>query len=281
MKVGVSSYSFSQYIKAGKLTQLSAVAKAKELGFDNIEFTDLNPPEGVSVPEYAAQIKEEAARCGIEISAYVIGANLAKEYLADEIIRLKGCVDIAAALGAKFFRHDVYGKEGADFRSFDMALPTMSKAIREVTAYAQTLGIKTMTENHGFVAQDSDRVERLINAVNHPNYGVLIDIGNFACADEDSAIAVSRLAHLAFLVHAKDFVKKSFDEYQGEEGFFRTRGCNWIKGVAVGEGDIPVKQCLTILKREGFDGYIDLEYEGHEDCIEGLKKGLAFVRAAI
>ena len=47
MKIGVSSYSFSQYIKSGKLTQLTAVAKAKELGFDAIEFTELMPTEGV------------------------------------------------------------------------------------------------------------------------------------------------------------------------------------------------------------------------------------------
>ena len=42
MKTSVSSYSFSQYIREGKLTQLDCVAKAKEMGFDGIEFTDLN-----------------------------------------------------------------------------------------------------------------------------------------------------------------------------------------------------------------------------------------------
>ena len=41
MKTSVSSYSFRQYIRAGKLTQLECVAKAKEMGFDGIEFTDL------------------------------------------------------------------------------------------------------------------------------------------------------------------------------------------------------------------------------------------------
>ena len=41
MKISVSSYSFHQYIKAGKLTQFDCVAKAKEMGFDAIEFTDI------------------------------------------------------------------------------------------------------------------------------------------------------------------------------------------------------------------------------------------------
>ena len=34
MKYSVSSYSFSQYLKDGKLTTFSCIQKAKELGFD-------------------------------------------------------------------------------------------------------------------------------------------------------------------------------------------------------------------------------------------------------
>lgn len=56
-----------------------------------------------------------------------------------------------------------------------------------MTEYAEQKGVKTCIENHGFFAQDAERVEKLINAVGHPNFGALVDIGNFACADEDSA----------------------------------------------------------------------------------------------
>ena len=60
MRISVSSYSFNQYIQAGKLTQLSAIAAAKEIGLDAIEFTDLMPPEGVTEAEYAKEIRAEA-----------------------------------------------------------------------------------------------------------------------------------------------------------------------------------------------------------------------------
>lgn len=280
MKIGVSSYSFSQYIRNGKLTQFSAVAKAKELGFDAIEFTELNPPETESQLDYAKKIKEEAARCGIEISAYVMGANLAQENPDAEVERLKGCVDVADALGVKLFRHDVMSNYD-DFRSFDSALPTIAAAVREVTEYAQTFGIRTMVENHGYICQDSARVERLVNAVHHPNFGTLVDMGNFLCVDEAPESAVSRVANLAFLVHAKDFDKLLFSEYQNEEGYFETRGCNRLKGTVVGKGVVPVAQCLAILKRAGYDGYVDVEYEGAEDCVEALKEGLKFLRSII
>ena len=41
MKISVSSYSFQQYISLGKMTQFDTVAKAHELGFSGIEFTEL------------------------------------------------------------------------------------------------------------------------------------------------------------------------------------------------------------------------------------------------
>ncbi len=277
MKISVSSYSFSQYIKAGKLTQLSAIAAAKELGLEAIEFTNLTPPEGVSAREYAVMLKNEAERLGMTINAYTIGAQLfwaTPEEEAAEIERLKGEVEIAALLGAKVMRHDVCSKFVAtdDGRSFDRMLPTIAKNARIITEYAEARGIRTCSENHGYIAQDSDRVERLFNAVHHKNYGLLVDMGNFACADEDSAMAVSRVAPYAVHAHAKDFYKRSFSEGPAD-GYFSTRACNYLRGAAIGEGDIPVKQCMAILKRAGYDGYLSIEYEGKEDCIEGISKG--------
>lgn len=279
MKISVSSYSFSQYIQQGKLTQLSAVAAAHEMGLEAIEFTDLTPPEGVSVAEYAKQIRAEADKLGMDINAYTVGANLfqpSPEAEEAEIARLCAQVDTAAILGAKVLRHDVcYTLTGKGAgRSFDAMLPTLAKNARRITEYAATLGIRTCSENHGFIAQDSDRVERLINAVGHDNYGALVDMGNFACADEDSAMAVSRLANFAFHAHAKDFIKRSLA--QGPcDGFFQTRGCNYLKGCAIGEGAIPVKQCIAILKRAGYDGYLSIEYEGSDDCLRGIRTGFA------
>ena len=41
MKLSVSSYSFHQYTKAGKLTLQELPAKAAEMGFEGIEYIDL------------------------------------------------------------------------------------------------------------------------------------------------------------------------------------------------------------------------------------------------
>ncbi|MBE6555735.1 MAG: sugar phosphate isomerase/epimerase [Ruminococcaceae bacterium] len=278
MRISVSSYSFQQYIRAGKMTQLDTIAAAHELGLDAIEFTDIIPPEGRSAKEQAVALRKEADRLGMTVNAYTVGANLFQptpEAEAAELSRLKEQVDIAVLLGARVMRHDVCYRltgEGAG-RSFDLMLPTLAKNARIITEYAAARGVRTCSENHGYIAQDSDRVERLVNAVAHDNYGVLVDIGNFACADEDSVTAVSRLAGLAVHAHAKDFYKRPFS-MGAAEGYFSTRGCNYLKGAAIGEGDIPVEQCIAILRRAGYDGFLSIEYEGSEDALTGIKKGM-------
>ena len=283
MKLSVSSYSYQQYIRSGKMTQLDVVQKAAEMGFEGIDFTDLKPFEGAEQKDrlaYAKQIRAAADAVGVEIVAYTVGANLyqgSPEADEAEVERLKDALEVAAVLGARIMRHDVCGTEKIDGRviGFDRMLPTIAENARRVTEYAQTLGIRTCSENHGYVAQDSDRVERLYNAVGHENYGLLIDIGNFACVDEDCARAVSRLAPYAIHVHAKDFRIDPFDQKPAEtKGVFRSRGCNYLSGCAIGEGDIPVARCVQILKRAGYDGYLTVEYEGIEDCIAGITRGM-------
>lgn len=290
MKFSVTSYSYNQYLKDGRMTQLDAVRVASEMGFDGIEFTDLKPNATPTQEEqiaYAKEIRAEAEKYGIEPVSYAIGATLYNPdpaIRAAEVERLKGQVDVAAALGVKVMRHDVCNTVvyGGVTVSFDRMLPAIAEGARQVAEYAQSKGVRTCSENHGFVAQDSDRVERLYNAVDHPNYGVLVDIGNFACADEDNVLAVSRLAPYAVHVHAKDFYKYPYGAPGKDPAkYLVTRGCNLLKGCVIGEGDIPVAQCLAILKKAGYNGYVTVEYEGVEDCMAGVARGLANLKAMI
>ena len=283
MKIGVSSYSFAQYIRAGKMTQLDCVARAHEMGFSGIEFTALSGSCLEEQLELARKIAGEAEKYGIEIIAYTIGANLyqeTEEKNEKELERLFGQLEVAKALGAPLMRHDVcyeLGKSG-NARSFDLMLPTIAKNARILTERAESLGIRTCTENHGFIAQDSDRVERLFNAVAHDNYGLLVDVGNFICADEEPSRAVSRVAPYAIHVHAKDFDVGETPENGRKD---TTRGGNYWRATAIGDGSIPVEKCLRILKNAKYDGYVSVEYEGAEDCIEGIAKGLANLKSYI
>ncbi len=279
MKIGVSSYSFSQLISSGKETQLSIVKLAKDMGFDGIEFTDLKVPEGMTEEQYAQKIRNECDKIGLPVISYTIGANLLtfEEGRNDcEVERVCRKLDVAKILGAPTLRHDAaWGVPEKDrsFTGFENILPWLVEGSRKITHYAKSLGIVTMIENHGYFCQDSDRVERIVNGVCDPNFGVLLDIGNFNCADENSLIATGKLLPYIKHVHAKDFHIKSGNAADPGQGFFRTRGGNYLRGAIIGHGDVPVYQCVRNIKNSGYDGFISVEFEGMEDCLTGIRIG--------
>ena len=284
MKTCVSSYSFSKLIKKGELNQLTAMKKAKELGFDAMEFSGITPHDGSTVIEYAKMLRREADAMDFPIVSLVIPADLINGREGrtpdEEIEYVKSMLDAAEILGVKTMRHDATSSL-VKYRSFDAALPELAERINVITEYARTKGIKTCVENHGYVCQDPDRVERLFNAVNNDNFGLLCDMGNFLCVDADPALAVSLVAPYAVFVHTKDFYVRRGSLDAPGAGYFMNRSGNYLKGTIVGHGNVPVKQCLKALKRAGYDGYVSIEFEGMEEPIEALTIGLANLRRFI
>ena len=61
-------------------------------------------------------------------------------------------------------------------------------------------------------------------------------------------------------------------------GFFRSRGGRYLRGTIIGHGDVPVAACLGILKEAGYAGGLGIEFEGMEDCLEGIAIGLENLR---
>ena len=279
MKIGVSSYSFRKYMAATGASYIDICDKAKELGFDGIEFIPLTDCNAL---EMAKEIKAHCEKIGLPIIAYTVGANLLADDIEAEVARLKECVDVCEALGAPLMRHDVAGKlRPIHMYSYADAIEEMAPRIREITEYAKMKGIRTCSENHGFIFQAPEVVEELILAVNHKNYGWLCDMGNFLCVDADPAESVYIAAPYTFHVHAKDFLFKPGTE-PAPAGFgLVTGGGNYLRGTIVGHGIVPVRQCVNILKRAGYDSWLSLEFEGAEDNIPALQNGLAFLRTCV
>lgn len=281
MKTSVNTYSFGRVTgKDGKpLNMIGMADTAKELGFDAIEFVGLTLPEGMDLDliGFAKYMRDYCNKINLGISAYTVGADFLVPGAAE---RLKADVDIAEALGAPLMRHDIaFGQpEGKTY--FDL-IPDFAKEINILTEYAKAKGIRTCTENHGYFSQDSDRVVALYKAVNNKNFGLLVDFGNFMCADQVSVEAVKEAAPYAIHVHAKDFKYVSKEEsIDPPPGYFNTRAGNHIMGCALGDGVVDVRKCVEIMKSVNYDGYITLEFEGpFGDAKEEIKKGLKFLKS--
>ncbi len=281
MKYGVSSYSFNRYIQQTKCDYFKICDLAKEMGFDGIEFIDLdNKSWGITTDpmKTAGEIREYCAKIGLEVIAYTIGANFTCDNPDAEVERICRALDVAKELGAPTLRHDVCYGLRPGMKSYRDAITYITPYIRKVTEYAKTLGIRTCTENHGYIFQAPERVEELILAVGNDNYGWLCDMGNFLCADADPIKAVSIAAPYAFHVHAKDFLFKPGCTRR-PDGFFRTAGENHIRGTIIGHGVVPVINCVNILKTAGYDKWISVEFEGPEETLPAIKNGLNFLKS--
>jgi len=266
------------------MSQLDVIPKAAELGFENIEFAGFTLKNGECALSFAENARLTCEKHGLAITNYPIGADFIQGSNGDlnaEIARVKAEVRVAHVLGAPGMRHDASCGFPADHpgaKSFDAALPRLKEGCLAVTEFAAELGIRTMVENHGYFCQDSSRVEKLICAVNHPNFGALVDIGNFACVDENCPKAVGVLAPYALHVHIKDFHLKAGTLPFPGAGWFASRAGNHLRGAIIGHGDIPVLQCLRVLKSAGYEGTISIEFEGLEDPITGISIGLNNLR---
>ncbi len=292
MKIGVSSYSFSRLMREGKLDLMELPAYAAKFGYDSIELLNSFLPDPREVTEAtfakAAEFKTACEAAGVGIAAYLCSSNFlgedGPEAEAEYLIRN---TDVAASVGAPVMRFDACWNTAPEknLRTFEQIAAYIAPSIRKVAAYAETKGVMTCTENHGFFFQDSIRVLHLISLVNHKNFGSLTDMGNFLCADEDPIHGVSALCNVAVHAHAKDFiVKKPGEWYPQGQGYMTTRGGNGIRGTIVGHGQVPVRQCLQILKNAGFDGTVVMEFEGVEDvlfAVESAGKNLREIVASL
>ena len=250
-----------------------------------VEFAGLDAKAKENPIKRAAQLRRHCEKRGLAIAGYCVPGEFLLPPQAQRLAieQTKREVDVAAELGVKTMRHDVtrgwsdQAKTLGMSPTFNNALKVIVPALREIAQYAQARGVKTSLENHGFYMQRPDRVEKLLLAVGHPNYGLTLDMGNFLCVNEDPVKAVARLAKYAIMAHAKDFHVRPKKDIP-PSGWFRTPTAIALRGAIVGHGAINIPKQLAILKKTGYSGYVSLEFEGMEEPAMAVKLGLEYLQ---
>ena len=254
------------------------------MGVAGIEFSGIDGGDPDRPARRAESLRRRCEKAGLEVSGYCIGAELfgtpARQRAA--IKTVKEQVAIAVALGARTMRHDVTGGPGSRSKgmTFNAVVAQLVAPIREIADHAAELGVMTSLENHGFYMQKATRVEALLKKVDHPNFGLTIDMGNFLCVNDDPVAAVRRLAPYAVMAHVKDFhvrPKKTMPPH----GWFATPTPIALRGAVVGHGEIDVPAQLRLLSRARYRGWLALEFEGIEDPLKAVGWGLDYLRQVL
>ncbi len=282
MKLGISSYCLDRLMESGEMTLGDVIEFAARQGAECLElvpfafrFDDVET--GKTDAAAIAKVRRQARDAGVRLCNYSVLADFCREgeELEKEIARVCHEVDIAAELGLSKMRHDVSGfrrpQNTNTQADFDRWLPVMAEAAARVCDHGKARGVMTLIENHGFFANGSDRVDRVLRAVNRENYGLLLDTGNVVCVDEDAPAAAKALASRTKMVHLKDFYIRTRDpgdstQFDCAGSWFRSRGGKYLRGAILGQGDLDVYAVLGALKGSGYDGDVAIEFEGLEEA---------------
>ncbi|HUV39538.1 MAG TPA: sugar phosphate isomerase/epimerase family protein [Planctomycetota bacterium] len=285
MKIGVSSYSFSRYYSAGEMTLAEMVKKSSELGFTGFEMLPRYFGADEATPAQCRELKHMLEDASLDVACYTLASNFGlpegpdRQAVTDRIRRE---IENAVVLGATRCRiESSFGPGEGDAATFEEMVDRVVRATKEVADHALKLGVKLGLENHGRCFATFRQCVQVIREVKNPAYGAVPDIGNFLVVDDDPVIACRELAKYAIHVHAKDFLYRPPEPEMTEGRWFRSKDGHQMQGAVVGEGDVPVKECLQALKNRGYDGYLAVEHESPEDPVEGLRRSRAFLEETL
>lgn len=279
MKLGISTYSYWHF-KTEKVPIENVIDSAAALGVDGVdilhrqmELEELGPLTP-AVHSYCQRLKRHAFRAGIDLICLSIHQDFVSPDPAERrkwIVHTEKCIELAYALGVPCIRlNSGRWKTIPDFDALMKARgeePVLKgyqeadafkwciEAIRQCTEIAATRGVLLALENHWGLTRTPEGVLRIVNEVNSPWLGALIDTGNFL---EEPYDKIALMAPKAVFVQAKS--------YEGGGEFYTL--------------DLDNVRIAKILRDAGYSGYVSLEMEGKEDPRTAVPKAIATLRAA-
>lgn len=232
----------------------------KELGFGGLElcpYDDLKTPD----LEVAMQVADRAAELDLMIPCLSMGANLAEEDQSAQVERVKSYIQVAEAAGSPYIHFTLYPylKYVSSGLPIGKLVRRIAPAVKELCDYAGEHHVGCVIEGQGYYMNGIAPLEQLLEMVDHPNLGIVADLGNVLCIGESPESFVGHFAPLVRHVHIKDrFWQTQADEEPGER-WIPTKDGAYIRSAELGEGVIDIERCLRILKAAGYNGNFAIE----------------------
>ncbi|MFM9370254.1 sugar phosphate isomerase/epimerase family protein [Streptomyces sp. Da 82-17] len=219
-------------------------------GFHGVELR-AHPEEPVHPGLGAAERADAAAEfaaSGVDVLAIAGYARVAAPGADEPVLaEVRALCELAHDLGAPFVR--VFPGGGAE-QSPDEADATAARRLGAAAEHAADVGVRILLETH-----DSHRTgaaaTRVLGTVGHRNAGALWDVMHTWLGGEQPSTSYAALAPYLGYVQVKDIA--SADD---------------TTPLALGAGVLPLTECVELLSRDGWDGWLCWEYEArwHPDA---------------
>ena len=203
-----------------------------------------------------------------------------------EIEKQKHWIQMTHVLGGSYCR--VLSGQRRPELTMEQGVDFAAECIKACLPLAQELGITLILENHykddfweyPEFAQQMDVFCKLVDKIDHPNFGVNYDPSNTFLAGEDPLELLYRVSDKVVTMHASDryLIEGTIEDLRKEEG----GAVGYAKRLShgeIGKGLNDYDAIFSELKRVGFDGWISIE-DG-VDGMDQLERSVSFVRKKI
>ena len=273
MKLSASAWSIEEKLFNKDMSIFDFIKLCNKNGLKYVELLDCFWNDAGDIDQVLSLLKQ----LNMEVAAYSIGNDFVQESLVgrqDQIVEIKKGIDTACKLKTGLLR--VFSGEPKDGISFDTAKVWIIDGLRQAAAYAEEMGITMVLENHGLFAGKSCQVKDLINQVGSANLRANTDVGNFMLVNENPLEAVKALKDYIGFVHFKDFKEVT----QNDKGYTAIDGRKY-QGTIFGRGEVPMEEIVNFLYKNGYDGFLSVEYEGIGDQVSGMLESIEFTKSII
>ena len=230
------------------------VRRAAEYGFDGIAFRGLNGELDLTkVDEFSPSrrkhtlslIKDAGLVCNMMLTSTRVMLTDPAE-LAASLQNARDHIDLASDMEAPAVR--IFGGAILSGLSHAAAATRAGERLRELGRHAEGKGVKVLFETHDDWLRP-DLVRRVIEHANHPDVRVLWDVHHpFRIAGIPVADVWKTLGPWVEGVDIKD----SRVDPSARLGY---------RFVKLGDGDVPIVEALTLLKRANYQGWLNFEWE--------------------
>ncbi|GAA3667435.1 sugar phosphate isomerase/epimerase family protein [Microbacterium marinilacus] len=241
MRFGAHSQMFVHDIREDVDGVFDAVA-----GF-GLAAIEINTPDAAVFP--LDEVRRAAERTGLEV---VIGTALGAERstIADDeaarrrgIEHLRGCVEIAAALGGHRVSGGVHSANGAFHgrgrspEEWERSVAALREVAPDAEAADVTLTVEPVSRYSGYFLNTADDTVRLVDQVGSSHVRVQLDTFHMNIEEDDTPAAIRRVGDRLAHFHAVE----------------NNRG-------VPGTGQVPWRDVFAALRDVGYDGLIVFEH---------------------
>jgi sugar phosphate isomerase/epimerase len=255
-KLSLAQWSFHRAIINKEMSPLDFAQKAKELGFEGIEYVswlykdelEKEEDQKVSMQNLLETLKAKSEKYKVQNVLIMVDGEGDLASADDTVQNMavenhKKWVDAAQFLSCHSIRVNLNGTKDPKEWVNNAAIGLTKLAI-----YAEEKGVNIIVENHGGLSSNAAMLASVMRAINKSNCGTLPDFGNFCIERKDSECI------------------ESYDMYKGVEEmmpFAKAVSAKSYDFDAIGlETTIDYKKMLQIVKNAGYTGFIGVEYEG-------------------